>query len=366
MNPGPTSANAGRPGRLECIEQARYSAFEQGLPVVGIAPGIERSWQRCLAMGMSPRERVVFDPVSAARLAQARDQSHALLSASQPVIQSLMRALLHTRYFAMLTDAEGLVLEVQGLIDPQDKATQAIARPGVDLSERRVGTTAIGSCLTDGEPVWLHRGEHFYEDNQVFSCAGAPICGPQGERLGMLDLTGVNVPEQPALKHLVSQAVRSIENALTLACPHALLLRLNWPGRVLGEDDDGLVCVDESGGLVGWNRSAALMLDLSGQWPLPAVHELFALDTCALFDQATRGQGPTEWPLWSGLRLQVHAQRASGGPTQRALHAVPLRDMETALIRRAVTEAKGNVVAAAHALGISRATIYRKLRARSG
>ena len=40
---------------------------------------------------------------------------------------------------------------------------------------------------------------------------------------------------------------------------------------------------------------------------------------------------------------------------------VPLKDMELALIRKAVTDAKGNVQQAAKALGISRATVYRKL-----
>jgi len=38
--------------------------------------------------------------------------------------------------------------------------------------------------------------------------------------------------------------------------------------------------------------------------------------------------------------------------------------VETALIRKAVADARGNVAEAARALGISRATLYRKLGAR--
>jgi len=38
-----------------------------------------------------------------------------------------------------------------------------------------------------------------------------------------------------------------------------------------------------------------------------------------------------------------------------------LRDVQTALIRKAVDDARGNVAEAARALGISRATVYRKL-----
>jgi transcriptional regulator of acetoin/glycerol metabolism len=40
---------------------------------------------------------------------------------------------------------------------------------------------------------------------------------------------------------------------------------------------------------------------------------------------------------------------------------MPLKAMEINLIRKAVDDAKGNVMKAARALGISRATVYRKL-----
>ena len=91
----------------------------------------------------------------------------------------------------------------------------------------------------------------------------------------------------------------------------------------------------------------------------------------ALFDAARRHPPPLlDLPLWSGLRLQAWAllpQDAHG--TRRAAPslagappaAAPLREAETALIRRAVQDARGNVAEAARVLGISRATVYRKL-----
>ena len=47
--------------------------------------------------------------------------------------------------------------------------------------------------------------------------------------------------------------------------------------------------------------------------------------------------------------------------TPASTAALPLREVETSLIRKAVEEARGNVAQAARALGISRATVYRKL-----
>ena len=89
--------------------------------------------------------------------------------------------------------------------------------------------------------------------------------------------------------------------------------------------------------------------------------ELFAQPWEPLFDLAGQAEpSPGELSLWSGLRLSCLAQPAgearAGGSSR-----VPLRDVEIALIRQAVSEARGNVMAAARALGISRATVYRKL-----
>ena len=90
--------------------------------------------------------------------------------------------------------------------------------------------------------------------------------------------------------------------------------------------------------------------------------ELFAQRWESWFDVARRSgpQPPVEVPLWSGLRLQAMPQLPGQSPVA-APARVPLREVEIALIRKAVADARGNVVQAAQALGISRATVYRKL-----
>ncbi|WP_256924312.1 helix-turn-helix domain-containing protein [Hydrogenophaga sp. IBVHS2] len=358
--------------RLSQIEKARHAALHAGelQGASHLAPWVQRSWQRCLAMGMDPSRSIAFEAVSQSRTRLLLEANQPLLKAAAPVIRSLSRAMANTRYFAILTDAQGVVIDVNGPVDRQDPRAADIARVGVDLSERTVGTTAIGTTLSELQPVWLHRGEHFFESTTVYSCAGAPIWGPDGHCVGMLDLTGINVPEQPALKHLVAQSARSIENALTLSMPHALMLRMNWPGRVLGDDNDGLLCLDEDGLITALNRPAADMLDIPPGVEPGHCTQHFAVPMQALFD-AGRAQAPaTEMPLWSGLRLQVLAQgdrpARSAARSATGAHAVPLKDIETALIRKAVDDARGNVMDAARALGISRATVYRKLGAGRG
>ena len=275
-------------------------------------------------------------------------------------------AIANTRYFAILTNASGVVVDVNGPIDRSDRRASMITRVGVDLSEASVGTTAIGAALVELQPVWLHRGEHFFADTSVYSCAGAPLFGPDGLCVGMLDLTGIDAVERPELRHLVVRSARSIENALTLRQPHHLLMRINWPGSAFGDESDGLIGLDADGWVTGANPTANQLVPQLVALARERIHssDLFALPFEMLFDAARRAAEPMELPLWSGLRLRALAQVA-GAPPPVGLgkDPVPLKDVEITLIRKAVADAKGNVQQAARALGISRATVYRKLGA---
>ena len=365
--------------RLRHIDVARRAVLHDGQALAGplTESWITRSWQRCLAGGQRPEQAVSFDLVSAQAMRRSEEANHLLLSAARPALHKLGQAISATRYFAILTNHDGVVVDVNGPIDRRDPRATTIARIGVDLSERSVGTTAISAALKELHPVWLHRGEHFYAGNSAYSCAGAPLFGPDGHCVGMLDLTGIDAEERPELKHLVAQSARSIENALTMAQEHSLLVRLNWPGRALGDETDGLVCLDGDGWVTGANQTARQMVSQLAQSNpsiTSPVHstELFAMPYEMLFDAAARdGHGqatPIDVPLWSGLRLHAvsvsRGQEKDGTPSQWGMLGgdhQSLRDVETAIIRKAVTQAKGNVMQAARELGISRATVYRKL-----
>jgi transcriptional regulator of acetoin/glycerol metabolism len=349
------------------------------LPAGWIAPWVERSWQRCLQLGLAPQQSVVFDTVSPQHMQRTQDANQHLVQTAKPILENLGRAIVNTRYFAILTNRDGVVVDTSGAIDRSDPRADLITRIGTDLSERSVGTTAIGTALSELQPVWLHRGEHFFANTAVYSCAGAPLLGPDGACVGMLDLTGIDAIERPELKHLVTQTASRIENALVLAQAHSLMVRLNWPGNTLGSDADGIVCLDADGWITAANPIARQMvphLGASHRAPGPTtpglapvhVSEVFGIAVELLFDAVHRSDPVLDIPLWTGLRRQA----LPVGPAQetQTMHAdhrssarggMPLRDIEAALIRKAVDQARGNVAQAAQALGISRATVYRKL-----
>lgn len=336
-----------------------------------VAPWVERSWQRCLDLGLKPQTHVAFDQVSAPDLHRTLEANQQLIQAAQPILNSLARAIVNTRYFAILTNAHGVVVDACGAIDHSDQRAHMITRIGTNLSELSIGTTAIGTALAELQPVWLHRGEHFFDTTSVYSCAGAPLFGPDGACVGMLDVTGVEALERPELKHLVMQSASKIENALVSAQAHTLMLRLNWPGNAFGSDADGLLCMDSDGWITGANPVARQMVPGLPAPDQAAVHvsEVFGLPFEQLFDAARHPASPLELPLWSGLRLQAQAiaRLTDAHHRQAGLSAAPalaLRDVEAAMIRKALEDARGNVGQAARALGIGRATLYRKLVSR--
>lgn len=361
--------------RLAAIERARRMVMTEEKPLSATVPAelqerewIAQSWRRCLERSRSPNQRLAFEMLPEEQARRTLEANQLLVQAGRPVLESLSRAIADMRYFTILTSADGVVVDANGLIDRMDRRASLITRVGVDLSEGSVGTSAISAALKELHPVWLHRGEHFYTDMRYYSCAGAPIFGPDGHCAGMLDVTGIEEPERPELMHLVAQSAHSIENAMVLNKPHALVVRLNWPGRVMGDDADGLVCLDADGLVVGANSIARQMVPLlskAGQ----TLHasELFAMPFESLFDGAHADGEPIEAPLWTGLRLHALPLKPGQTRVRRLTRQVsseaplPLKDMEIALIKNAVEEARGNVMQAARKLGISRATVYRKL-----
>ncbi|MDZ4357496.1 MAG: histidine kinase, partial [Variovorax sp.] len=87
--------------RLALIEQARKAVLDTRAPQTPplLAPWVER------------------DVVATSTMRHAIEANQPLLRAAAPVIQSLSRAMAHTRYFAILTDARGRVIDVNGPVD---------------------------------------------------------------------------------------------------------------------------------------------------------------------------------------------------------------------------------------------------------
>ena len=83
-------------------------------------------------------------------------------------------------FMFMLTDRQGCILHMLGDIEQMRDARALGIAPGAHLSERSVGTNAIGMAISDRQPVQLTAEEHFINSFRRWTCSAAPIMSHSG------------------------------------------------------------------------------------------------------------------------------------------------------------------------------------------
>ena len=364
--------------RLQAV-RSHYRVSPWILPRDDEAP-LLRSWQRCRDAGMRENERVSFELVSRSLLAMLDDEHGAFVRSARPETQRLAHALRGTGSTVLLFNARGVVIDRLCHEAATPAPLLAASRPGINLAERCVGTSAPAICLAEGLPYLVGRDAHFFDNTRAFFCVAAPIDAPDGQRLGVLDITSYDsVPGFDVLS-LVTDAAAAIENSLFQPGPDQLVLHFHPRAELLGTPMQGLLLVQADGRVAGANRMAARLLCLQRG---PQGGHLVGQPFDALFDRrlpGAFGQVPRHCgglvEMQTHVRLQVVARfdcAAEASLADQVLRDLPpargadpttvpasLRSLECQAIERTLAALGGNVSATAKALGISRNTIYRR------
>ena len=402
--------------REQQLAWARRRFFEEGVRPTGLVDeALIQSWSRCLLARRSPGTPPEFNPVSARQRQTVLWRHRHLLRAAAGELQALQLALAGGPATVLLADARGTVLHAGLAPDPgRSPLLACAARVGVRLDEASVGTNAPDLALRCGAPVEVRGAEHFADAAQAVHCAAAPVRGPHGRIVAVLNLSAEGRPFAFDAAAVVALYASAIEHRLLLdGAGQALVLRLHVQAGLVDSPLAGLVSVDEQGRLRGCNAAARGLLGLpaSGE-PLQAAEAVLGLDRAALLGCARR-DGPLPLQLPSGLQVWLRAQAATrggddgvaddraaddraanqgaaddgdgsagawpgattdapdapdrgdapAGPDGGADAAPPgpasLRDTHRALVARTLAECGGNVSAAARRLGVSRGLIYR-------
>jgi hypothetical protein len=128
----------------------------------------------------------------------------------------LAEATEEARYFAVISDARGVLLWAQGHPKALRIAVGPGFLPGHLCSERAVGTNAIGTALELDHPVQIFSAEHFNRRLHGWTCSAAPIHDPEShELLGVLDISGDFRTGHPHSLSLVSAVARVVEGELS-------------------------------------------------------------------------------------------------------------------------------------------------------
>lgn len=323
-----------------------------------------RSWQRCYAAGMREHERVNFELVSRAWLAELDDRHGALVQQARPETERLAQALRGTGAAVLLFDTRGMIIDRLCHEASASPHLLATTRVGINAAETCVGTTAPAIALNEGVPYLVGRDAHFFDNTRPFFCVAAPIDDPQGERVAALDITSFDSVPGFDVMSLVVDAAMAIENSLFRATADRVVVRFHPRAELVGTGMAGMLEIDDAGTVTGANRTAARLLcqprsALRGR----GVGSLFDGRGPHLFGRCQPG-GLVELRTASGLRV-VGSFEGDLDPgqaaTDTAAQSASMREVELRAIQRALAAAGGNVSAAARQLGISRNTIYRRL-----
>lgn len=174
---------------------------------------VASSWGRATGSGVDPDGRAprILDDSHAKRAFA----EHPISPVLPKVERILVEATKSTKGFSALSDADGLLLWVEGSAEGLEAASGAGFVPGHLASETAVGTNAVGTALAVDDPVQIFSAEHFSRRLHGLSCVAAPIRDPDSQRtIGVLDLSAGFSALHPHSLALVTSIAMTIEGHL--------------------------------------------------------------------------------------------------------------------------------------------------------
>ncbi|HYP64621.1 MAG TPA: GAF domain-containing protein [Acidocella sp.] len=293
-------------------------------PEKAAASSVVASWRRsALYHRLDPTDAAKREQVDGSTLDQLCDAHGSLLAVARPILDEMFRAVGRSGCCVILSNEHGVILEER--LEPGDLPAFASIGlvTGGRWSEAEEGTNGIGTCLYEGQPVTIHRGQHFASRNIGISCMDAPVHDPHGRLLAALDVSSCRYDHDTAAAGMIAVLVRDAARRIErdYFCRHFAGARIIFLGDA-PEAGMALLAVDQDDLVLGASRGARLNLRLTD-------------DMLA-----------TPRPL---------AQLLGSGAT------ASFDDGERAVLRRALASASGNASKAARLLGVSRATLYRRM-----
>ena len=284
------------------------------------------SWVRSLHhYGLDPSDTRPPRTVSDQALRESRERLGRLLRVAQASLDQLFLAVGGAGCCVLFTDRDGVPVDRRGAAADEETFHRWGLWTGAVWSENSEGTNGIGTCLAEERALTIHRDQHFHTRNIGLSCSVAPIHDHEGQLAASLDVSSCRADLTAGFVGLITAAVSDAARRI-----EAQTFRHAFAGAriMLAPDAD---------------RSAGA---------------LFAVDRDDMIVGATRAAR-----LAYGL---TSARLAAGLPADAILSTVTdrredLGRAERGALQRALATTGGNVTAAAQSLGISRATLHRKM-----
>ncbi len=210
---------------------------------------IKNSWIRCsknsLDINLGQGKLI-----SKEQLEREKEKNKELIAIALPIMQNLNDLVMGTGFALVLTDKNGLILEVIGEEKILKETRNLNFVPGAFWSEEYVGTNAIGTSIYENRPIQVIGAQHYCKSHHDWTCSAAPIHNADGDIIGCLDMSGHSDKAHSHTLGIVVAASYSIENQLLLYQSHAMLkssVEAVSDGIMIVTDDYKIKLVNKSG-----------------------------------------------------------------------------------------------------------------------
>lgn len=237
----------------------RVSAVVEGQAKPPADEAVWKSWLRSATeLRVDPGSDESPRILTAGELRDRRETVERFIALSQTELDHLYTLVRPVHYVILLCNKDGVVIDHRGEASESTQFRHWGVWLGGIWAEDVEGTNGIGTCITERRPVTVHRSQHFRARHINLSCSGAPIFDPDGELLGVLDVSSID----PNL----SEHAHALTGALTIAAARAIEERVfrerfrhQWILAIRIPDAPGtamLIAVDREGRIAGADRCA--------------------------------------------------------------------------------------------------------------
>ncbi|MBB2200849.1 helix-turn-helix domain-containing protein [Gluconacetobacter tumulisoli] len=303
-------------------------AFRPSGPVPKI-PGageVAKSWQRCSgSYQLDPSQGWTADVLSGAEFRHVSGRSAIFLRTAMPEMRQVFDLVQGLGLMVLLADPDAMILArcIDEAHLPVCRRLQL--REGALWHEEVAGTNGIGTAVQDCCPVFLGEGEHWRFCFSLLASYAVPIFDAQGRVAGAINLAAFNGDTTRPVASLVLdtllQAGRRIEEQL--------FRERHGSDRVL---------------TLGVAKGCSA--------PLVAINNDGEVTGATYAARALTG--------WTDDMIDTHPNLLTGLETRGE---ISFQKAEENVIRSALVLSQGNASVTARSLGISRATLYRKMKA---
>jgi len=295
-----------------------------------VRDAVVASWQRSKNLHhLDPRQSSPPERLTAQEFKQARERLGSFIQTAQASLDQLYLAVGNAGCCVLLADRNGIPVARRGA--PADDKTfdKWGLWTGALWSEDSEGTNGIGTCIVEERPLTVHKDQHFHSKNIEMSCTAAPIFDHEGKLLAAVDVSSCRADLTAGFSNLISigviNAAQAIETAHFRQYYSTSRILLAAPAIQIETSGPALIAVDRDDLVIGATRQARRIHGLNDkdlQTPVP-LSTLYGHEVDEADDYTRAGR----------------------------------RTVLTALARSG-----GNVSAAASSMGISRATLHRKIK----